>query len=530
MDATITDSELRARLRRDIDAASDEQLRQIALFLANLGCSSDGISTNRSDGFRFFDLPYELCEYTAESYFNTPDAASLLPVSRSFHKLFTSKLWRSLPFNGVMYSGPMTSRSLMRNGKMVRHLRLGSLLHEFHLTGYFPHVQHVLFEINSGMIEMFEVHLELMSYLRRVTLSITHDSSGAEEAACRWINEVSRDQHAPLIWLKIERSEYEWQSALGPFEAVMNGIQEFGQVRIDLAVSQPLSDATVAKLPQSLVSLSTVSELNNRCCGEMNKQLFGSDNSNSTFPHLRKLQMPVCCSNRAIYNYSTFTPERFPKLQSLSLAVTSSACNELSQQTLATIFARQWETVVEFSLSAAAKISVPDIHGYLVNMPNIQKCSLTALLDVDFGLVAQAIPFVQALSIASCASTASSTTTTTAAATNRNSCLRFLQSLNVDEMTFDTDTFPHMMAAAPRLATVELKTCSIAKDVADQLHGIKALSVKTLRLKEVFANYDTKIDPIIEMFPNVQVLDIQELGEYRKLEVLRLYCKDNILI
>ncbi|KAI8870812.1 hypothetical protein GQ42DRAFT_168802 [Ramicandelaber brevisporus] len=158
--STALDS-LRDKIHSFADTADEEQLREVAQLI-------DRLSISNSGPFRLFDLPYELLEYTAESYFTREEAAPILPVNKVFNELFANRVWKSIEFNNMMIHGRNVPQDvLVKNARRIRTVDLKYIKPDFSVSGYFPFATSITFQVKKDMEMMFTLHLEQMKYLRR---------------------------------------------------------------------------------------------------------------------------------------------------------------------------------------------------------------------------------------------------------------------------------------------------------------------------------------------------------------------------
>ncbi|KAI8871789.1 hypothetical protein GQ42DRAFT_89594 [Ramicandelaber brevisporus] len=508
---TTLENELCLRILGHLASATVSQLRQI------LQLFEDQPRTKLSP-FRFLDLPRDLREYIAERFFTQSDAAKVLTVNRTFSELFTKSIWRNIELTGVTLRGREVPHSLFKCGRLVRQLAIRSIAPYFHMPGYFPTVQHVSFTLCSGTTDMFAVNLEYMSNLRRVTMTITGESAGHAGTAANWINNQGRSGHVLLIHLSASHDTNNWRSIHASLATLLGSVTNTKRIRLDLATLEVLPTEIAPLLPQVLVSLDICQVKPDRCHGKLNKQVFGGEEA-PVFPHLCKLRLQACCNNPADYDFSTFKPDRFPVLTDISIGCRAASCSEQSQLPLATIFANQpWPSITTLKFFGQST-PVPDLHLYLKAMPNIQICHLVKMADFKLDFITAELKCVQQLNIdgGNCSSDQAFYP------------LPQLKKLMISNMVFGGASFPQIIAMSPRLTSVEFTHCSMRSAAVDLLKGIDAPQVKHLKINESRANDDLKIDPAIGIFSNLEVLDIRNVVNERKLGMLK-YCPNPTIL
>ncbi|KAI8873614.1 hypothetical protein GQ42DRAFT_176307 [Ramicandelaber brevisporus] len=482
---TTLEKELRQRVNDHVATATVAQLRQI------LQLFEDPTAVNKLKPFRFLDLPYDLLEYTAEAFFTQTEATKALTVSKEFSQYFAKSIWRSFELTKATFYGCGAPLSFFRYGKHVRQLKVYTVPESFHFPGFFPNVQHVSFEINSSTAEMFDVYLEFMTNLRRITLSITDDSRDEADAAVNWINDKRH--------------------------FLPNFISDRERVRLDLTAFEFIPEPVPQLLSAVLVKLDICQDQFDDCCGELNCQIFGGDET-PVFPHLRELHLRACCDNSDGYDFSTFKSDRFPALRSLAIKCHATPCFGEDQFPLAAIFAKPWPSITKFELSGEGT-SLPDVGLYLRAMPNLRHCYLRRLELIHMESILAEMKQVKELTFDGCSYVP----------TKVRKQLPNLEKLKIVNIVLDECWCSSVMAAAPRLARVELVHCELTDSALPHLSDLKAQSVTQLIINGSEPQQEQKIDPIIQIFPNLKLLDITSVEEERKLDMLKHYRNLSIL-
>ncbi|KAI8873888.1 hypothetical protein GQ42DRAFT_7859 [Ramicandelaber brevisporus] len=500
------EADLRQHALRLLEAASYDQLRQVVKHLTSAAAVSD------SSPFRLLDLPQDLLEYTAESFFKPSEAVKVLTTNHGIHTLFTNAIWRKITLNGVSLNDRPAPRSLMRYGRQVRQLDLQAIEPGFHLAGYFPHLRHLSFSIVPLVLDVFTLHIPLMNHLKRVTLHIVENSKDAVILAEEWVNSERHSGHVPEVDIEVSH-EVNWEAIHSSLAKLLTGIKSLKRIRLSLETHSAVPDEIVPLLPSILKKLVICPEKNTQYCyGLLNKQIFGHDTT-AIFAQLRELHFCACCNQSELYDFVSCTPDRFPVLQDLSIGLRGAPCTGDSSP-LPTLFAKKWPQVTKFVLHGHAKPPVPHLNKYLQSLPNVQSLNLSHISQLKFPHIPQALPRLTSLSFDSISCQLSGPAST----------LHFLKTLSWNSSILGLRAHFHPFSTCPRLVELEIINCTPAEDLVSAVSlpsSIIGHSIKNVTLRYPRTDGVLSAGHFLRLFPNMKKLDISSIPKEQQMQIIK---------
>ncbi|KAI8867343.1 hypothetical protein GQ42DRAFT_164854 [Ramicandelaber brevisporus] len=454
---------------------------------------------------RLLQLPYELIEYTVEEFFTQGEAAHLITLNRAFFQLFSKKTWHKISLDGITLVGEWLPLEVLgRYGSHVRDLYIETYNPEADVSALFPHVAVLNFYMTDYFVEMFTVHLERMRNLQKLTLDVVPESGDAVDPAVEWINDVNRSAHVRSIVIVFGLEEDEWPEVYLITESLLTRIADKTRISINCDAIEPFPAQMAHHLPLMLSRLDASEYIASACLNRINKQLFGSP-ERTIYSNLRVLGIQPCCNRPGLYNFSSFTPDRFPVLRTLCVAIPKQPCDESSSHPLMTIFSRPWLTVTSF-LFYGNEASVPEISGILRSMPNLIDAELynTGFPEID----GKALPRrLQTLTFGSCEFDP----------TSMIGHMQFVTRLNYSGLIFDEVDF-EFFASCPRLAQIEFTDCGVEDPEGDWVKTCARSSVRKITIKEEFDNGEipSGFECALGLFPNLKTVDIRKITASRQ--------------
>ncbi|KAI8873540.1 hypothetical protein GQ42DRAFT_176405 [Ramicandelaber brevisporus] len=493
--STALDS-LRDKIRSFVDTANEEQLREVSRLI-------DRLSISNKAPFRLGDLPFDLLEYTAQNFFTREEAAPLMRINSTLGDFFANVVWKYIDMNGVKISGKdVSSHALIRNARRIRHVWLADTPPDLFVSLHFPNATWIVFDLDESFENMFTLHLSQLLNLRRLDITVKENSDDSIIAtAVKWINSNRNSGHVKMITFEIDDASDNQQLASRNLVTLLGQISNTSRIRTQWISLDMLSDEIIPFLPSMLTILDISQGLPDRCIGEVNKQVFGSTPT-SIFIHLKILSIQACCNNPELYDFKTFTPDRFKVLDHLYVTVPKNVCGEHNKSPLPTIFSKKWVNVTDFELrgNETAMPWGPQIFNAL---PHLRKCAIMEVRDLAMDFTAQSRNHLNSL------------------------VLHYSTNLNLSALI---DQLPHLsscelscqrlvsvtlrlMASCTRLVEVKLTACSIDDEAVAIIHKHLCHSVRRLIISNVTETQ--RLHHIMPAFPGLRVLDVSKNIQYK---------------
>ncbi|KAI8867650.1 hypothetical protein GQ42DRAFT_53107 [Ramicandelaber brevisporus] len=489
--STALDS-LRDKIRSFADTADEEQLREVARLI-------DRLSISNSGPFRLLDLPFDLLEYTVQNFFTRKEAAPLMRINSTLGEFFANVVWKHIDMNGAkVCDKDVSSHALIRNARRIRHVWLTNTPPDLFVSLHFPSATWIVFDLDKSFENMFTLHLSQLSSLRRVGITIKEDSDDSIIAtAAKWINSNRSSGHVKTISFEIDDASDNQQVLSRNLAALLNHISNKSRIRIQWISLNKLSDEIIPFLSSILTILDISQSLPDRCMGMVNKQIFGSD-STSVFAHLKILSVQACCNNPELYDFKTFTPDRFKKVYRLSVAAPQNACDGHEKSPLPTIFSKQWVNVTDFELRGNETV-IPWGSQIFKVLPHLRKCAIMGLRELAMDFAAQTRHLLHSLVLHY--SSIISLNTLYGQLPHLNNIE--LSCMNILPVTL------RLMASCPRLVEVKLTACSITDEAVAIIHKHLCHSVRRLIISNVTETQ--RLHHIMPAFPGLRVLNVSEV-------------------
>ncbi|KAI8865736.1 hypothetical protein GQ42DRAFT_88546 [Ramicandelaber brevisporus] len=494
--SVTSEDELRTCAQRYLDTADSEQLRAVIDLVQRLGAASSG-------PFRLFDLPYELLQYTAETFFFRWEAVKLLTVNQAVHQLFADSLWRHISLAGTKLFGRGAQASgVTRYGSRVRSLQLPSIAPRFNIASSFLHVNTLSFKLEAEMESLFEWHMYLLSNLRYVELEITLLSSKMINLALGWLNDGQQSGHVSIINMLVNRSNKHCGAINQSLASLVSNVVNLNRLRFDLTSTVPVPEEIIPTLSSRLVRLKLCKLHPTNCVANINHQFLGSNHS-AIFPLLRELHIQLCCSSPNQNDFSSVTPCQLPALQLLVLILPTWTCKAQNAPPLGTIFSWQWPTITGLGIIGNGT-NVLNHNGFFAAMPNMNTCSVIDVKNFDINVLTTMR--IQEL------------------IWNQSSCvgkykfsqLKYLVKLTLANVTLQ-DELIRDITACSRLTNVAFHNCVVNYAMAQTFYRYKCLSVRILGIQEGNNTKSCKFERIVQCFPNIRTLELTAMSDARKL-------------
>ncbi|KAI8867891.1 hypothetical protein GQ42DRAFT_171363, partial [Ramicandelaber brevisporus] len=463
---TALDS-LRDKIRSFVDTASEEQLREVSSLIDRLSISNNG-------PFRLLDLPYELLVYTAVRYFTRKEAAPLMRINSTLGEFFANVVWKHMDMVGAKIGGKdVSSHALIRNARRIRLVWLTDTPPDLFVSLHFPNATRIVFDLNESFENMFTLHLSQLLSLRSMGITVKDSSDDSIRAtAVKWINNIRSSGHVKIISFEIDDASDNQQVLSRNLAALLDQISNKSRIRIQWISLNKLSDVIIPFMPSMLTFLDISQSLPDRCIGEANKQVFGSTPT-SIFIHLKILSVQACCSNPELYDFKTFTPDRFKKVYRLSVAVPKNVCGEHNKSPLPTIFSKQWVNVTDFELRGK-HTEMPWGPQVFAVLPHLRVCTIIGINDLMIDLRSWSRNHLRSLTLHH-----------TLILNLRDLIGQFpyLRRLELNCQVIGPVT-RDLMSSLPRLITVKLISCSISDEAIATIHKYSFHSVRQLVISE----------------------------------------------
>ncbi|KAI8866220.1 hypothetical protein GQ42DRAFT_78074 [Ramicandelaber brevisporus] len=482
--------------------------------------------------FRLFHLPEELIELvlsylsrTALKHFRTAFGESV-SWKRFWYKVY------SLYYEAS--SDEVASSDFPENiGRFVRKLLASDiyLFNSLDLPVLFPACRMIVLTLPHCPGIVFQEYLGSMRNLQCVKFDPMRAPAASWKPAIGWINDDEKSGHVAIIEFENRVTQDRGANYIqGILKTVKS--QHLPRLRFDIEIAPAMVGQPVLQQAIPMMSKFVMKYTSDTDCIRSKLGIFfgsnrysNSSSSNHTvFTHLKYMELSVCCAtsnNLSIYhgyNFSSFRPERFPKLKSLSIStMNDNTCpfqpEEGSVPAITKLFTVMWTTVTTLTI----RCSIIDAEGIAVvlkHLPNVADCTLflsnSTVLHVN-----TIIPYltrVKSLKI----TMAKIVYTPTAQPLD----CRFLNKLSISSKNLADGGAFEFALDVPNLSTLELFGADYdSADLQPFRHKCASSSIFHIQFycSTLFGLSYEPVAALVEMFPRAKYLtfdcDIDELVE-----------------
>ncbi|KAI8872036.1 hypothetical protein GQ42DRAFT_153944 [Ramicandelaber brevisporus] len=279
--------------------------------------------------------------------------------------------------------------------------------------------------------------------------------------------------------------------------ALLDQISNKSRIRAHCNSLVTLFDEVIPFLPSLITKLNLIQNVPDQCMGMINRQVFGL-NPTSIFVHLKILSIQACCNNPELYDFKTFTPDRFKVLDHLSVAVPNCVCEGHTKSPLSMIFSKQWVNVIDFELRGNETV-MPWGSQLFKALPHLRNCAIVGVSGLIMDLTPRPQFHLRALAL-HCSSTL-----------NLSALCDQLPHLNNFEINRQGigHAILRLMSSCPRLVEVQLTACSITDDAITTIHNYPCHSVRRVVISDVLKS--DCLHHIMPAFPGLRVLDVSKV-------------------
>ncbi|KAI8868791.1 hypothetical protein GQ42DRAFT_36001 [Ramicandelaber brevisporus] len=326
--------------------------------------------------FRLFGLPLDLLEFLT-LYFEGNEAVKVLTVSSNFHEIFARSVWHTITRATIDVAEPTRSGAFARYGHLVRSIYLSGKLHsEFGSHSWaqlFPNTTLMVFDISSEMKDVDKqtfmdavagFHgLRLLKINMRTNVPPYDLKTLATVLVARHGDPSKRILQVLTIYFGIGYEEEDKQTkSWADLSAVVQTISPL-RPSISLQIDMSGYYSTIFPTPAQmkilgphLTNVPIIDELETEygCRAIRNRQIFspiGSCDDPLVFGQLRELRLRVCCLSPHLYDYSDFTPAKFPVMESMMAA--DDVCSHRSggaSSAINNVLLQQWSKLKDLIL------------------------------------------------------------------------------------------------------------------------------------------------------------------------------------
>ncbi|KAI8873434.1 hypothetical protein GQ42DRAFT_152782 [Ramicandelaber brevisporus] len=239
--------------------------------------------------FRLFDLPLDLLELLT-LYFEGKEAVKLLTLSSNFHEIFARSVWRIIGRRVIDVAEPIRSSAYARYGHLVRSIDLLDKLDldfdSHNWAQLFPNTTSMAFDIFSWI-----------DYSDKQTFM-----------------DAIADLHG------LRSLEIKMETNIPPFD-----LKTLTRVLVARHGDPTPTPAQMNIIRPHLTSVPDIDEAEDEygCVALHNRQLFspsGTRDDPLVFGQLCALTITVCCTSPLLFDYSDFTPTKFPVMEWLNIS------------------------------------------------------------------------------------------------------------------------------------------------------------------------------------------------------------------
>ncbi|KAI8873100.1 hypothetical protein GQ42DRAFT_160778 [Ramicandelaber brevisporus] len=295
--------------------------------------------------FRLFDLPLDLLELLT-LYFEGSEAVKVLTVSSNFHEIFARSVWHTITMTTIDVTEPIRSRAFARYGHLVRSIQLYNNfdieLGLYNWAQLFPNVTSMTFDIGSYMEEdIVQTFMDAIANLHGLRLLEIDMDGNLPPFDLETLATVLVARHGDpnkqsvreltIVFRKLEDNENDDEESswadLSSFVQTLSPLLPPINLKIDMCGFGCVVTPTPAQMDiprpylTDMPSLDNV-ENENGCVALRNRQVFspsGTRENPLVFGRLGRLNISVCCASPLLFDYSDFTPAKFPAMKWLDI-------------------------------------------------------------------------------------------------------------------------------------------------------------------------------------------------------------------
>ncbi|KAI8869489.1 hypothetical protein GQ42DRAFT_163372 [Ramicandelaber brevisporus] len=298
--------------------------------------------------FRLFDLPLDLLELLT-LYLKSEEAVKVLTVSSNFHEIFARSVWHTITRETIGVAEPIRNSACARYGHLVRSIQLFNEfcleLGLFNWEQLFPNVTSMTFDIVSYMEEdVKQTFMDAIASLHGLqSLEVYMDSNWQSfdlETLAKVLVARHRDpskQSLRELTIAFKTAQYnrdyndEEEEKLWPdlsaFVQTLSPLRPSINLKIDMGRYSCINVPTPAQMDIPRPHLTTTPSLDkveneDGCVALRNRQLFsprGTRDDPLVFGKLCVLRLRICCASPLLFDYSDFTPAKFPAMKWMNI-------------------------------------------------------------------------------------------------------------------------------------------------------------------------------------------------------------------
>ncbi|KAI8873939.1 hypothetical protein GQ42DRAFT_160190 [Ramicandelaber brevisporus] len=329
--------------------------------------------------FRLFDLPLDLLELLT-LYFEGSEAVKVLTASSNFHEIFARSVWRTITITTIRVAKPTRSRAFARYGHLVRSIDLFNKLHlkfsSYKWTQLFPNTTSLEFSIYPSMEDdVKQTFMDAIAGLHGLrSLEIYMDSNmppfdletlaRMSVARHRDPNKQSLRKLTVIFHTRDGTNDYgdeeKLWSDLSSFVQALSSLRPSINLQIDLSGYGCVMTPTPAQVdiprPYLIGAPSLgMEEDEDECMALYNRQFFSPSDTRDdplVFGKLERLNVRLCCASSVWFDYSDFTPVKFPAVEWMDIAGVkcSHQTEEGATSAIQTLLTQKWPMLSRLDL------------------------------------------------------------------------------------------------------------------------------------------------------------------------------------
>ncbi|KAI8869477.1 hypothetical protein GQ42DRAFT_169833 [Ramicandelaber brevisporus] len=339
--------------------------------------------------FRLLDLPLDLLELLT-LYFEENEAVKLLTVSSNFHEIFARSVWHLISRRTIDVAEPTRSSAYAHYGHLVRSIDLFlELCLDFDLHNWaqlFPNTTSMAFDIlpkmKDGGKQMFMDAIADLHGLRSLTINmntntppfdletlatvllVRHGDSNKQSLRelAIFFDIPNEEEDNDETEMKEEEQERTWAD-LSSFTQMLSPLHPSIELDIHIDGYSRIYAPTPAQMDILRPYLASIENLKkimdeDGCTALHNRQLFspiGTCDDPLAFGQLRTLTISVCCSSPLLFDYSDFTPAKFPVMKSME--ITEIKCSHQIEEgagsAVQALLAQGWPKLKDLNISGS---------------------------------------------------------------------------------------------------------------------------------------------------------------------------------
>ncbi|KAI8868642.1 hypothetical protein GQ42DRAFT_38420 [Ramicandelaber brevisporus] len=345
--------------------------------------------------FRLFDLPLDLLEFLT-LYFEGKEAVKLLTVSSDFHDIFARSVWRTIGYGTIRVAEPTRSRAFARYGHLVRSIDLFCKLHldfdSHNWAQLFPNATSMRFDILPDMkdcdkqafmdaiaglhgLRSLEIQMDTntppfdLETLTKVVVARHRDPSKQSLQELTMFFGIRSEEEEEDDDDDDDVEEVSWND-LCPIVQILSPLRPPIKLQIDTCRCPDVAAPTPAQmetLRPYLASLPTFEKVEDEhgCKALRNRQIFspvGTRNDPLVYDRLNTLLINICCTVPHLFDYSDFTPAKFPVMKSME--ITEKPCRHQTAEgavsAIPTLILQKWPKLKDLSVHSELTLSTLD--------------------------------------------------------------------------------------------------------------------------------------------------------------------------